>query len=169
MSQPAHRAAANQDLSGACDFDFLFGRWNVAHRRLRARLCGDDRWEAFTGTMEAWPMLGGLGNVDDNWLDLPAGAYRAATLRTFDPASGMWSIWWIDGRNPRTLDVPVRGWFEDGTGLFCAEDTHEGRPIRVRFVWSDITAHSAKWSQAFSPDAGETWEVNWEMEFTRRV
>ncbi|HTE65485.1 MAG TPA: DUF1579 domain-containing protein, partial [Candidatus Binatia bacterium] len=35
------------------------------------------------------------------------------------------------------------------------------------FVWSDITRNSCRWEQAFSPDAGKTWEVNWVMESTR--
>jgi hypothetical protein len=37
----------------------------------------------------------------------------------------------------------------------------------LRFVWSNITDTTCRWEQAFSPDGGETWEVNWIMESTR--
>ena len=83
------------------DFDFLFGTWRVRHRRLVERLVGSDEWQAFEGTCTAWPILGGAGNIDDNVLELPAGTYRAISLRTYDPAANAWSIWWLDGRSPR--------------------------------------------------------------------
>ena len=69
------------------DFDFLFGRWRVAHRRLDARLAGCTTWTEFAGTCATWPLLGGRGNIDDNVLELPSGTYRAATLRSYDAAS----------------------------------------------------------------------------------
>jgi hypothetical protein len=40
-----------------------------------------------------------------------------------------------------------------------------GQPIKVCLRWSEIAAISACWEQAFSPDGGSTWEVNWWMEF----
>jgi hypothetical protein len=149
------------------DFDFYMGSWAVHHRRLKKRLAGNDEWEEFEGTSRAWPLLGGAGNVDDNVLELPGGTYRALSLRSYDAVADQWSIWWLDGRNPGVLDPPVVGGFEDGVGTFVAEDTFEDRPILVRFIWSDITATTCRWEQSFSPDAGETWEVNWVMESTR--
>ena len=112
------------------------------------------------------PVLGGLGNVDDNIIELPDGTYRGSALRLFDPAAELWSIWWMDSRTPGP-QAPVHGRFENGVGTVLGDDTLRGRPIRVRYIWSDITADSAKWAQAFSPDAEATWETNWIMEFTR--
>lgn len=149
------------------DFDFLPGRWRVHHRRLTERLAGSDTWEEFEGTSTAWPLLAGAGNVDDNVLELPGGTYRAVSVRSFDPATNAWSIWWLDGRNPAVLDPPVVGGFADGVGTFVGRDTFREQPILVRFVWSPIDAMTWRWEQAFSPDDGATWEVNWVMELTR--
>jgi hypothetical protein len=82
--------------------------------------------------------------------------------RAYDPKSGLWAIWWIDGRNPSgPLDPPVKGRFVHGVGTFYADDTLRGKPIKVRFIWSHITANSARWEQAYSADGGKTWETNW--------
>ena len=149
------------------DFDFLHGAWRVRHRRLKERLAGNNDWEEFDGTCVCQAMMAGAGNVDDNLLELPAGTYRAVGLRAFDPARGTWSIWWLDGRTPTQIDVPVVGGFENGVGTFIADDTFRGRPIKARFMWSDTTATTAIWRQAFSPDGGTTWETNWVMHFAR--
>ena len=151
----------------AHDWDWLAGRWNVRHHRLKARLAGSTEWEDFNGTCQMFPTMGGFGNVDDNYLELPAGAYRAVGVRAFDPATRQWAIWWLDGRFPTHIDPPVRGSFENGVGTFVAPDTLNNRPIKVRFQWTKITARSAHWEQAYSPDDGASWEVNWRMEFTR--
>jgi hypothetical protein len=63
--------------------------------------------------------------------------------------------------------APVHGGFKNGVGEFIYDDTFNGRPIKVRFRWTNITATSAHREQAFSPDDGKTWETNWTMEFTR--
>lgn len=150
------------------DFDFFIGSWKVAHRRLKERLAGCSEWESFAGVCVAQHTLGGFGNFDDNILEIPAGTYRAVTIRSFDPKLGTWSIWWLDGRSPGSLEVPVVGRFANGVGTFLAEDTLNGKPIRVRFSWTRPHPDSPRWEQAFSPDAGATWETNWVMEFTRQ-
>ncbi len=145
------------------DFDFLVGRWRVEHRRLVSRLVRCTEWQTFSGTCECRLVLGGAGNIDDNVLELPGGTYRAVTLRTFDAATGLWSIWWFDGRQPHRVDPPVVGRFEAGVGTFYADDQLDGTPIRVRFRWQ--VAAAPRWEQAFSADGGATWETNWEATF----
>jgi hypothetical protein len=39
--------------------------------------------------------------------------------------------------------------------------------VRVRFVWSGVSATGARREQAFSLDDGETWLTHWTMDFTR--
>jgi hypothetical protein len=148
------------------DFDFLVGKWRVHHRRLQRRLVGDTQWDEFGGSSELRLMLGGFGTFDDNVIELPGGTYRAVTIRQYDPKTRQWSIWWIDGRH-HGIGAPLKGAFKDGIGTFFGDDELEGRPIRARFIWSDITANSARWQQAFSTDGGQTWEDNWFMRFER--
>ncbi len=167
QSQPAVQDTTKQDTSSEHDFDFLIGSWKVKHRKLVYRLANDDTWQVFSGTCVMQPLLSGHANVDENVMDVPGAPYKAVTLRAFDPKKKTWSIWWLDGRNPGHLDVPVVGSFHKGVGTFFANDTFEGRPIVIRFRWFDISENSAKWQQAFSEDGGETWETNWFMEFHR--
>lgn len=155
-------------MSSPQDFDFFIGDWNVAHRRLKDRLTGSTEWQEFGGTTSTRKTLGGMGNCDDNFLDLPGDPYYAMTVRTFDPADKKWSIWWLDGRSPGTLDVPMKGEFIDGLGTFYARDTLRGQPIVVRFLWRVKPDGTPRWEQAFSGDDGKTWETNWTMEFTRQ-
>ena len=155
------------DQSSEHDFDFLIGSWRVFHRRLRERLAGNDEWQEFDGTCTMQTILGGQGNIDDNLMNLPAGAYRGAGLRAFDARTRRWAIWWLDARSPHQLDAPVVGGFERGVGSFYADDTLNGRPIRVRYRWTDTQTRSPRWEQAFSPDAGKSWETNWTMTFVR--
>jgi len=150
------------------DFDFLIGHWQVHHRRLKERLANSHEWIEFAGTSVVWKVMGGYGTMDDNVLELPGGTYRAAGLKSFDPKSGQWSIWWLDSRMPLgPLDPPVRGRFSDGVGAFFSDELFNGRPIRVRFTWSEITPTTCHWEQAFSTDGGSTWETNWVMDFKR--
>jgi hypothetical protein len=149
------------------DWDWLVGRWTVKHRRLKARLAGSTEWEEFNGASVVWLTMGGSGTFDENIIELPGGTYRANGVRAYDPKTRQWSIWWLDERHPAAIEPPVRGGFKDGVGTFMGDDTLNGRPIKVKFEWSKITANSAHWEQAFSPDGGATWEMNWAMDFTR--
>ena len=146
------------------DFDFFMGSWTVHNQVLRKRLAGCDDWDEFEATVAAHPILGGLGNQDEFRTDA-CGGFVGMSFRFFDPKTELWSIYWADSRRSGTLDPPLYGSFAGDRGVFLGEDTFEGRPILVRFIWSDITTGAPRWEQAFSEDDGDSWETNWIMEF----
>jgi hypothetical protein len=141
----------------SADFDFLMGTWKMRHRYLVRRLADCHDWIEFDGSCTARKILDGFGNMDENDIELPGDRYCGMSLRTWDP----------DSRRPGHLFPPVHGGFEKGVGTFHGDDTFEGRPIRVKYLWSRITDRTARWEQAFSLDEGNNWETNWYMDFTR--
>ncbi|MGN9914142.1 hypothetical protein ACTMTJ_42110 [Phytohabitans sp. LJ34] len=145
------------------DFDFFTGTWDVANRYLTKRLAGSDEWEEFPGRSVAHTFFDGAGNFDE--ITFPTKGWRGATARVYDLDTEMWSLYWMSSRTGR-MDPPVTGRFVDGVGEFMGTDMFEGRPVKVRFVWSEITGDAAHWQQAFSLD-GKEWETNWHMYFTR--
>jgi hypothetical protein len=148
---------------GRHDFDFWAGSWRIHNRRLRARLAGSAEWDEFEARGTTWPILDGLGNRDefrtDFWPD-----FVGMTFRFFDPVTRQWSIYWADSKHG-TLEPPVVGSFAGDVGTFYGDDVFQGRPIRVRFIWT--RGASPRWEQAFSTDGGKTWETNWTMDMTR--
>jgi Protein of unknown function (DUF1579) len=151
-------------LSGLHDFDFLVGEWRVHHRLMR----GGTQREEFDGTASNRPLMDGWANVEDHRFDRSAGVSRGVALRAYDAQTAQWAIWWVDSRVPHgAVDPPVKGRFENGVGTFYSDYVQDGKPMRVRFIWSHLTSKSAQWEQALSSDAGKTWETNWIMEFER--
>jgi len=149
---------------GRRDFHFLYGRWRVEHRRLTARGVGSDDWDTFHSDTFCQGLMGGLCNVDEN--DFPERGFQGLSFRTFNIETGQWAIYWVNSASGE-LEDPVYGRFENGTGLFSGDAFDGDRIVKVVYRWEAITSSSARWSQAFSYDAGQTWETNWIMDFTR--
>lgn len=149
------------------DFDFLTGTWQVHHRRVLdpvgQALGRDGETTEFDGVHVGRTFFAGAVSVDETSLAEPG--RRGLTFRAFDPATGEWSIWWVNSHTGR-LEPSVRGGFDDGVGRFHGTEQLAGHKVNVRFVWSDITATSARWRQWFRVGDGD-WRENWEMTFTR--
>jgi hypothetical protein len=151
----------------SADFDFFIGIWKCRHRYLVRRLAGCHDWIEFDGTCATRKVLAGFGHVEESDIGFSGGRYHGMALRIYDTTRGRWTIHWFDSRDPGRTFPPLSGQFAGGIGTFHGEDEHEGRPVRVRFLWSRITPTSARWEQAFSADSGASWETNWFMDFTR--
>ena len=99
-------------------------------------------------------------------MDQTSGPRDGLTLHLYDPAAQRWSLYGADSLRG-ILQPALTGTFEGRRGAFFAREIFEDREILSRFTWSDLTATSCRWQQAFSIDAGAGWETNWLMEFTR--
>jgi hypothetical protein len=169
MSRPRTEPAVGRS-DGRHDFDFLVGRWRIANRRLDDPLAEvPTSWQEFEATAESRPILGGLGNCDTYAMpDFPRRpGFQAFALRLYAPETGLWRIWWASTVGRGLLDTPLVGFFRDGEGRFECDDVVDGRALKVRFVWSEITPSSARWAQSFSIDDGRSYEDNWIMQWTR--
>lgn len=151
---------------GTRDFEFLHGSWRIHNRRLRRVLVNSQEWYEFAGRATERPLWGGQANIEEYEADMPSGQVRGLALRLYNPQTRQWTIHWSNSITG-VLDQPLTGEFRDGRGTFQGHDTVEGRPILVRFIWSQSGPDNCAWEQAFSADGGRSWELNWTMEFTR--
>ena len=156
--QPAPAAAERRD--GQHDFDFEIGVWKTHLKRLLHPLSGSNSWVELEGTTVVRKIWNGHANLAELTTDAASGHLQVLSLRLYDPRSLQWSLNTANA-NSGSLGVPTIGDFKNGRGEFFDQESFNGRTILVRNVWSDITADSCRFEQAFSDDGGKTWEVNW--------
>jgi len=145
---------------GQHDFDFEIGTWKTHLRRLVQPLTGSTTWVELEGTTVVRKVWNGRANLAELEADNASGHLEVLSLRLYDPRAHQWSLSSANSK-AGTLSQPISGEFRNGRGEFFDQEPFNGRTILVRNVWSDITADSCRFEQAFSDDGGKTWEVNW--------
>ena len=153
------------------DFNFLLGDWQVQNKRLKACLADSDDWIEFPATLEgSRALLHGFVIIEQYIAEFDGEPFEGVSIRMYNPETEQWTIYWMD-TNRHEMVKQVVGAFKDETGEFCGygEELYMGKPVKMRFIWKDITATSARWEQAYFDEARGAWETNWIMEFTRSV
>lgn len=159
-AQTAHEAAN--------DFNWEIGLWNT-HVQLRAPLDANAAWAEFDGTSNVQALSNSRANTVDLSLTNSAGnRIEGVSIRLFNPQTAQWNINYASMRDG-ALTAPVYGNFHDARGVFYGQDTVDGRAVMVRFVISDVSANSARFTQSYSADGGQTWIDNWVATDTRRT
>ncbi len=172
LSSPAASVAAQAPVAPAAapdgqhDFDFEFGPWKAHLKRLLHPLSGSTTWVELDGTSVVRKVWGGRANLGEFKADNATSHIQGISLRLYNPETRQWSLYWANAADGG-LTLPLVGGFKDGRGEFLNHDTLNGKPIMARFIISDLAADTFKLEQAFSPDEGKTWEVNWIATFTR--
>jgi hypothetical protein len=157
-NRPAAPAAAAP--GGEHDFDFELGTWKTHLTRLQHPLTGSTTWITYEGTSVIRKVWGGRANLVELEVDGPTGHLEGLSLRLYNPDARQWSLNYANAAGG-TIGTPTVGSFHDGRGELYDQEKLGDRMILVRNVFSDITADSYRFEQAFSDDGGKTWEVNW--------
>jgi hypothetical protein len=154
-----------QERDGRHDFDFNFGTWHTHFQRLENPLAHSTKWLAYDGTVTVRKVWGGRASTDETVSDGPS-HIELLYIRTYNPQSHQWEI---NGANSSdgSLGTPMYGDFAGGVGTFYDREVFNDRTITVRWVFSNITADSYHFEQAFSGDGGATWEPNFVAKVTR--
>jgi hypothetical protein len=154
------------ERDGQHDFDPLIGSWKYHLKRRLRPLTGSTDWVELDGTGVCYKVWNGRAELDTIEVDGPTGHIEGLTLRTYNPQSQQWRLYWANSKNG-IIDPPQIGEFKNGRGEFYAQDTINGKTISIRFVWTNMTTSSPHFEQSFSDDGGKTWEVNWITDQTR--
>jgi hypothetical protein len=154
--------------SSKYDFDFYEGKWKLHNKKLKTRLNNCFEWIEFESTQEMYKVLGGIGNIDNYLATFEGVPFEGMSVRLYDPKTRLWSIYWADS-NEGKLQPAVVGSFDNGIAHFYTKDVLGDEPILVVFRWDATDKDNPIWSQAFSPDGGQTWEWNWFMYFSKMV
>ncbi|HEX2139064.1 MAG TPA: hypothetical protein VHG33_05070 [Woeseiaceae bacterium] len=147
---------------GLRGFEFLCGEWIVQGRRRLEPGC--DRWERFDAIQRCWPLLNGLGNVDE--IVREDDVAISASLRLFEPRGARWTVYKLRPRDGVAVSW-VQGSFRNGMGEFFGEQQREGGSVKVRERWLKAASATPVWDRAVSGDGGRTWELSSTMELAR--
>jgi hypothetical protein len=103
--------------------------------------------------------FGGRAGFDE--IEFLTKGFAGLTPRLYDPGADTWSMYWASKRTG-TLFPPVVGRFAlDGTGI-QGNDEHDGHKVKVRFIWSGITA-----TTGVLRGRGQAGITNWRRYITR--
>ena len=152
--------------SSEVDFDFFYGSWKVNGKKLKSRLHNSNEWILFTATLHCSKMIGGYANIEPFYTQANGKDFEAFTLRLFDSATRLWSIYYAYPANV-SMQNPQVGSFQNNIGWFYARDVWEGKDIIIVYRWDRTDPDKPTMCQAFSIDNGKTWEWNYLQSFEK--
>lgn len=166
QQRPKDAIALVARAEGSHDFDFEFGAWTAKISRRLRPLTGSTEWAEYEGTSVVRKVWDGKANLGELEVDGKSGHLEGLSLRLYNPETRLWYISWSNSRDGQ-LGPPMIGGFQKGRGEFYNQESLDGKPIFVRFIFSEISTSHFKLEQAFSGDGGKSWETNWVASFTR--
>ena len=160
------QAQAAAERNGQHDFDPLIGTWKIHVMRRAHALANSNEWVEFDGFNRYQKIWDGRANIDEIEMDSPSGNVEGLTLRTYNPQTHLWTLYWTTSQDAKMYPSNV-GQFKDGVGVFYSPATTNGKPAYDRYVWSKLDTDSPHFEESLSDDGGKTWELYWISDMTR--
>ncbi len=93
--------------------------------------------------------------------------FKGTSISVYQAAVKTWKQSWAD--NQSTFYY-FQGKLDGEMRIFQTDvfDTQDGRKITQRMVFKDIREDSMTWDWESSVDGGETWNLNWRIDYKRR-
>jgi tetratricopeptide (TPR) repeat protein len=139
-------------------FDFWVGEWDLAWDE-------SPGFPASTGTNIINLKLADCV-IEENF-SAPDWGYFGQSVSTYDANNKVWKQTWVDSSGGY-LDF-VGGLEADGRMMLSREFTDQnGQLIMQRMIFSDFQPTTMEWNWERSEDGGQTWNVVWNIHYSRR-
>ena len=92
--------------------------------------------------------------------------YKGTSISVYNPQRKTWHQAWADNQGGY---INLKGSFAGNKRIFQTDPRTgpEGGTIISRMVFYDITENSFTWDWESSKDEGETWALNWRIDYRR--
>jgi hypothetical protein len=88
------------------------------------------------------------------------------SVSVFSKEDNRWHQTWVDSSGSY---LDFTGKFSDGKMILARDGIVEGKAVKQRMVWYDLTENNFQWSWERSEDEGITWRVIWKIQYQRRA
>jgi hypothetical protein len=155
---PLFSQSALEDIPPAEYFDFWIGEWNLTWM--------DPDSSTGTGFNTIERVLNGAV-IKENFEGLTGASYGyiGKSYSVYQPASGEWKQTWVDNTGDY---LDFTGEFADNKRMFTRFGTdQDGNVILQRMIFYDIHPDSFTWDWVVSRDNGDSWSLNWRIQYQR--
>lgn len=167
-SVATHAQPSDDAQNNGHEFDFGIGTFKTHIRRLEHPLSGSHAWAEWNGTVVTRQLRDGGGNLEELSAGNATEHLQGITLRLYNAKTHEWNLYWAS-KDDGTIGKPMVGEFKQGRGVFYNKDTIDGHAVLVRDIYSGATANTYHFEEAYSADAGKTWETNFMADLTRET
>jgi hypothetical protein len=132
------------------EFDFWLGEWGVT-------------WEGGAGTNSIRSTLG--GHVVEEQFRGANPPLQGMSVSVYNPQLGKWQQTWVDDQGSY---LALAGGFKEDKMVLAMERMQNNRLVSMRMVFYNITANQLDWNWERSEDGGQTWQLMWHIQYTRK-